>query len=602
MKNFFKISLVIFISIIISYNCYKQTPLTLQEQYEIEDLAEIILESNGQSIIQKIFGFDFNLKSLSCFGCTFGIDVLKNFLLEKNGIEKFYSLMRTICGYTNYPYAVCEGAIAHYGDIIIDALIRKVVDGLTICTLIKVCNDTNEYESISEFAERVLLNKTIPVRNENKNNFIKTKNDIDDYIKVIQVTDIHLDTEYKEGTIANCQYPICCRELKDDDLIPVKHDIAGKYGYIGNCDANIETVKAFASKIKELNPDYLMFTGDNIAHAVWTVKQSEVVEATKISIDAIREYIGNDIPIYPAIGNHEKAPVDEFHGDESELLNGLAEIFKDSLDDEAYLTFKKYGYYSVLYKNTKLRIVSLNCLLCDSFNWNLLYDSSEVRAMFKWLENVLDNSEKNGEIVHIMDHIPMQNHQHAVDCQGRLKILMDRYQNIIKGYFSGHTHSEFLTMIHEYYNSSKVTNINYICSGLTTYSEYNPSFRMYLVDKNDYYVQDYIQYRMDLEKSNQQNTPIWNNVYNATNLFKVDSMADIDSVSKFEITPEYVQHCYTDVPGSEEKSKADWAIQSAKCRYENDNIEDLFNCTGYSTFSGSYLFYMMSKAFKKWLK
>ena len=597
MKKLFNISLIIFLSTLFSYNCFKESTLSLKEQYEVEELAEVILESSGLSIVKNIFSNIFNRKKkISCSGCKFGIDILQQFLLKKKGVEKFYSLMKSLCSVAKLQSEVCEGAISHYGDIVIESLIRKFADSNYLCALMKSCNDTTEYESIENFAQKTLLNKK---EKKNKINYSKTEN-TKNYYKVVQVTDIHLDMEYKEGSIANCNYPLCCREIKTENL--TNYELAGFYGHIGKCDANINTVKAFAQKVKELNPDYIMFTGDNIAHSVWNVQQSEVIKATKMIIDEIQNIIGKNIPIFPAIGNHEKAPVDEFHGDETELLDGLSDIFKPYLDDEAYLSFKKYGYYSILYKNTKLRIISLNCLLCDSFNFNLLYDSSQVRSMYKWLENELEKAEKNGEIVHIMDHIPMNNQQHSTECQGRLKILMDKYQNIIKGYFSGHTHNEFLSIIHEYNNEKKPTIINYINSGLTPYSQYNPSFRMYLVDKNDYYVQDYLQYRMDLKKSNELKTPIWLNIYNATKLFNVNSMDDIENVSKFEINSEYVKHSFTDVPGSEERSKTPEAIKNAKCRFENDNIKNLLNCTGYSIFSESYLFYAMNKLFKKWLK
>ena len=145
---------------------------------------------------------------------------------------------------------------------------------------------------------------------------------------------------------------------------------------------------SFAAKAKETNPDYIMFTGDNIAHSVWLVTQEEVIRATKMQIEAIQEQFGLDTPIYPAIGNHEKAPVDEFHGEETELLQGLADIFKPYLTEEAYETFRKYGYYSMIVKNN-LRIVSINCLLCDSMNFNLLYDYTQKKEMFNWLEKVL---------------------------------------------------------------------------------------------------------------------------------------------------------------------------------------------------------------------
>ena len=588
--------LVLFlVSILSNVSSYKKNKLSLYEQYEMEDLALHLTKESG-TLLKGLFDLTSVTGGISCSTCSFLIDVLKNFLLQKNGIEKFYALIENICHFTKIDNKVCDGAISLYGDIVIDSFIRRFVNGDFICSLVNICQDTTEYESVEDFAQRILKDK--PEIKEKE--VIKTKND-EDYYKVVQVTDIHLDMEYKVGAVANCILPICCRELADDDLVPVKQVLAGKYGTTGNCDANIETVKAFASKAKELNPDYIMFTGDNIAHSVWKVTQEEVIRATKMQIEVIQNEFGLDTPIYPAIGNHEKAPVDEFHGDETELLQGLADIFRPYLDDNAYETFRKYGYYTMLIKNN-LRIISLNCLMCDSFNFNLLYDSSQPRLMFKWLEEVLDKAEKDGEIVHIMEHIQIQSSQYTIQCSSRLKILLDRYQNIIRGFFSGHSHSEYLTMVHEYYNPEKPTVINYICSGLTTYSEYQPSFRMYLIDKKELYVQDYIQYRMNLIESNEKDTPIWFIPYKATELFGVDSMNDIEAISQYKITPEYVQHKYTDVPGSEERGKDPNVIHSVQCTFDNDNIEGIFNCSGYSVFSETYLHYLMNKVSTKWLK
>ena len=589
------ISYILLIILLSGLKCIKRNKLSLYEQYEVEDLALQLTKENG-SLLKQLFFLSSVSGGIDCSVCSFAIDVLKNYLLQKNGFEKFYALLENICHFTSIDNKVCDGAINLYKDVVLDSFIRRFINGDYICSLVEICEDTTEYESIEDFAERILKDKPEVKEKE----IIKTKND-DDYYKVVQVTDIHLDMEYKEGAVANCILPICCRELQDDDLVPVKQEYAGLYGHTGKCDANIETVKAFASRAKELNPDYIMFTGDNIAHSVWKVTQSEVIKATKMQIEAIQNEFGLDTPIYPAIGNHEKAPVDEFHGEESELLQGLADIFKPYLNDDAYETFRKYGYYTMLVKNN-LRIISLNCLLCDSFNFNLLFDSSQPRLMFKWLEKVLDEAEKNGEIVHIMDHIQMHSSQHTIQCSSRLKILIDRYQNIIRGYFSGHSHSEYLTVVHEYYNEEKPTQINYICSGLTTFSEYQPSFRMYLIDKKELYVQDFIQYRMNLIESNEKRSPVWYNPYNATTLFEVDSLNDVETISKYKVTPEYIQHKYTDVPGSEDRGKNPSTIYSTQCQFDNDNMEGMFNCTGYSIFSESYLYYILNKISTKWLK
>jgi len=594
-----KISLISIIFIFLSafqINCvYKRNKLSLIEQFEVEDLANSLFQQNAP-LIMSLFGLSSTSGGIKCDVCSFVVDVLKNYLLQKNGFEKFYELVKQICHFTKLDDRVCDGAIDHYDDIVVDAFLRRFLKGDYVCTLVKICNDTTEYDTIDDYARRILADKP-----ETKEREVVPKKNDEDYYKVLQVTDIHLDMEYKEGTVANCNLPLCCRDLRDDDLVPVKQIYAGLYGTTGKCDANIETVKAFAARAKETNPDYIMFTGDNIAHSVWLVTQEEVIRATKMQIEAIQEQFGLDTPIYPAIGNHEKAPVDEFHGEETELLHGLADIFKPYLTEEAYETFRKYGYYSMIVKNN-LRIVSINCLLCDSMNFNLLYDYTQTKAMFTWLEKVLSEAEKNGEIVHIMNHIPMLSTQHTIQCAWRLKILMDRYQNIIRGLFSGHSHSEYLSMIHEYYNETIPTHVNYICSGLTPYSEYQPSFRIYLVDKVGLYVQDYIQYRMNLIESNEKREPVWFIPYNATDLFNVTSLNDIESMAKFKISPEYIQHKYTDVPGSEDRGKDEGSRIHEQCHYDHDNMEDVLNCTGYSILSESYLYYLFNKISFQWEK
>ena len=588
---------LIFLSslIILSNSIYKGDKLSLIEQFEVEDLARSLFDKHTP-LIMNLFNLGSTSGGIKCDVCSFAVDVLKNYLLQKHGIEKFYALVKDICHYTKLDNKVCDGAIDHYGDIVVESFLKRFLNGDYICTLFKLCSDTTEYDTIDDYARRILKDKP-----ETKDREVIPKKADEEYYKVVQVSDIHLDMEYKEGAVANCNLPLCCRELQDDDLVPVKQTYAGLYGTIGKCDANIETVRAFAEKASELNPDYIMFTGDNIAHSVWLVTQEEVIRATKMQIEAIQEKFGNNTPIYPAIGNHERAPVDEFHGEESELLEGLAAIFKPYLDEQAYESFRKYGYYTMLIKNN-LRIVSINCLLCDSMNFYLLYDYTQVRAMINWLEQVLSDAEKNGEVVHIMNHIPMLSTQHTIQCAWRIKILLDRYQNIIRGYFSGHSHSEYFSMIHEYYNETIPTHINYVCSGLTPYSEYQPSFRLYLIDKQKLYVQDYVQYRMNLIESNEQRTPIWFISYNATDLFGVTSLNDVKSVAKFKISPEYIQHKYTDVPGSEDRGKDEGTRTNEQCNFDNDNMEGVFNCKGYSILSSGYLYYMFNKLSFQWTK
>ena len=325
-------------SLVMIKYAYTKYRLSHENKSETEDLTyEKYIKNN--TLVNIVKDLSSASRALKCEVCSFAVDVVKNYLLEKKDFKHFIALVTQICYLTKYDKKVCDGAIDRYKDIVIDSFIKRFLDGNYVCTVTNMCKDTTEYESIDDYAKRILEDKPAPKERE----IVERKNE-DNYYKVLQVSDIHLDMEYEEGTVVNCNLPLCCRKLGDDDTVPENPILAGFYGTTGKCDANIETVKAFAAKAKELEPDYIMFTGDNIAHSVWLVTQEEVIKATRMQIEAIQEKFGMDTPIYPAIGNHEKAPVDEFHGDETELLQGLADIFKPYLTDEAYETFRKYGY------------------------------------------------------------------------------------------------------------------------------------------------------------------------------------------------------------------------------------------------------------------
>ena len=152
---------ILLIIYLFKINCiYKEEKLTLQEQFEIEDLANEILKKNGESIM-NLFGLSSVPGGTTCEVCSFIIDVIKNFLMQKKGFEKFYNLLKQICHFTKMDNKVCDGALDHYKDIVVDSFFRRFLDGDYICTLIKMCNDTTEYESIDDYAKKILGNKPL---------------------------------------------------------------------------------------------------------------------------------------------------------------------------------------------------------------------------------------------------------------------------------------------------------------------------------------------------------------------------------------------------------------------------------------------------------
>ena len=361
-------------------------------------------------------------------------------------------------------------------------------------------------------------------------------------------------------------------------------------------------LKSLSKEIKNQKIDFILFTGDFGAHDVWEINQDDVTKITQKSVDIITNEIGEGIPIYPSLGNHEKAPPDIFFGSETILLHGLSKVFKKYLTQEAYDDFSQYGYYTMLYKNTNLRLVSLNCILCNSMNFNLIGDSFQVSKMFNWLEKVLNSAEKKGEKIYLLDHIPLYTSQHTYDCAIRLKVLLERYQHIISGYFSGHTHMDELTLVEEYHNDKKYSVINYICPSLTTYSDFWPSYRVYNADLKTKFVKDYTQWRLNLDETNKNDKPLWYISYKASQFYNVSDMNDYDIISKANIDYKYVKKTYADTPDNELMYNDQRVINRVKCEFNSNNYKELLKCKNVDLGGEYYLHYVLNMLFKKWPK
>ena len=235
-------------------------------------------------------------------------------------------------------------------------------------------------------------------------------------------------------------------------------------------------------------------------------------------------------------------------------------------------------------------------------NFNLIGDSIQPAKMFKWLEEVLANAEKNGEKVYLLDHIPLYSSQHTYECTIRLKILLERYKHIISGYLSGHTHRDELTLVKEYQNPEKYSIINYICPSLTTYPQFWPSYRIYQAESDTKFVNDYVQWRLNLDETNIKDEPIWYISYQASKFYNVSKMTDYDKISKANIDEYYAKLTLNDNPENEIYYKNQKFIEKIKCEFRNDNYKDLLKCKNVNFDAEFYLHYVMNILFKKWPK
>ena len=125
-------------------------------------------------------------------------------------------------------------------------------------------------------------------------------------IKILHLSDIHLDLEYTEGLNAKCGEPLCCRP--PNNPAPPGQP-AGRWGD-HLCDLPLWTANNLFEHLAQHKDefDWVYWTGDLPAHNDWSQSRSDQLELLQLLSTQMKLYLG-DKKIYPTLGNHESAPV-----------------------------------------------------------------------------------------------------------------------------------------------------------------------------------------------------------------------------------------------------------------------------------------------------
>jgi sphingomyelin phosphodiesterase len=318
-------------------------------------------------------------------------------------------------------------------------------------------------------------------------------------IRILHLTDIHVDHEYMEGTPTECGMFICCRENVTGQ------GSAGHYGSY-NCDLPVTTLQFLADHIRSLDPqpDFVVYTGDNPDHKLW----EKTRESQQSSSDFIVDFLAANLPnltIYPALGNHESFP-DNFYypptyTNFTVFMAGLWNYWV-ALPEDALETIRAGGYYSVLIR-PGLRLLSINTDFGYQLNfYTLLNDqTAQYFEQHRWIARTLEAAARNGEKVIIIGHIPpgqVTSLQTYGDFYGQ---IVSQYQDIIVGQFFGHDHRDQFEVMQSS-TGRGLAGVVYIAPSVTPFPNINPSYRIYVMDPNTYEIIDYEQYHLDLSEAN----------------------------------------------------------------------------------------------------
>ncbi|KAJ7717036.1 Metallo-dependent phosphatase-like protein [Mycena metata] len=340
--------------------------------------------------------------------------------------------------------------------------------------------------------------------------------------QVVHFSDVHIDREYVAGSDANCKKPICCRDFADEAKPPIEP--AGAFGN-PNCDSPVGLAKSMLEQISA-HHTWSIFTGDVVEAAVWLVNKSEVThDIRRFNHELVAAL---NAPVFPAIGNHDSAPVNNFPLDATVGYFDAQWVFDLEGKQWAHWTNRTAkrevkhfsGSYSITAPGTNLRIISLNTVYWYKQNF-WLYESdtpeADPREILAFMVSELQAAEDAGQRVWIIGHMPPGCEDALSDQSNYYDQIVQRYHSIIAGQFFGHTHYDEFEIAYSNYEArgaDTAVNVAWIAPALTPRSG-NPAFRVYDVDPETYEIMDSKVYSADLKNPEYQTKPEWKLYYSA---------------------------------------------------------------------------------------
>lgn len=475
---------------------------------------------------------------VSCTTCKIGINLLQFEVHKRTPLDQLKEKFVNICvGFKIEIESVCTGIFEVFAPDLLPAMNMTKIGAPEICSLVlgETCGDIPNPSH--EWSIELPANKKPPLKTVDI-----PKNGVSVF-KVLQISDTHFDPDYEPNTPANCQEPLCCRSYSTEPL-EEEIEVSGKWGSYPKCDTPRIFLEKMLQSIAEDHKDldYIIWTGDLPPHDIWNQTKRDNLENIKYTVKLMFETFPN-IPIFPALGNHESAPAGSFpppwvpleERSIKWLYDEIQAEWQKWLPEEVISSVVHGGFYSVLLR-PGFRIVSINTNYCHSYGWWLFVNSTDPASELRWLIYQLQEAEDNAEKVHIIGHIPPGQSDCFKVWSRNFYTIINRYESTVTAQFYGHTHQDEFEVFYDEENPKRPTNIAFIGPSVTTFENNNPGYRIYYVDgdhnETTREVIDHETYYFDLEKANEEakageNTPEgleWKRLYSARSAYGLQSL------------------------------------------------------------------------------
>ncbi|KAL0580838.1 hypothetical protein V5O48_001214 [Marasmius crinis-equi] len=315
-------------------------------------------------------------------------------------------------------------------------------------------------------------------------------------LKVLHISDLHIDPRYATGSEANCTNSgFCCRENTFNAQSPNQTVLpAPRFGAF-HCDTPFSLVMAALEAIPPLTGTkgngfaWTVYTGDMASHDQDNQLSRDYIRYTETVVyDLFKRMLGSG-PVYAALGNHDS--YNQAQDAPHSLGKPLADQFSWNYDHVAALWKHEEWLPQAAVELAKAHYASANY-----FNYINMTDP-DVSGMLRFLTDELQDAEDAGDRAWIVGHVltgwdgsnPLMNPTNL------FYQIVDRFSpHVISAIFFGHTHEDQLSVF--YANNATVVNadtagaVAWIGPSLTPLTGLNSGFRVYEVDSETFDILD----------------------------------------------------------------------------------------------------------------
>uniref|UniRef100_A0A915Q717 Saposin B-type domain-containing protein n=1 Tax=Setaria digitata TaxID=48799 RepID=A0A915Q717_9BILA len=491
----------------------------------------IVLGANNTSFINGISAVNDDKETgadtPSCIECHMAVIFFRSIYEQNNTRDLLIEIATFICKYfVQEESLICYGLATQFREEILYVVKELFLQPDVICSMFMEDCGSPKIDSS--------WNITLPAKRPGQE-YPTYPTIRQDNLRILHITDLHLDSKYAPGSEASCTSELCCHVTSDTNGSTITQP-SGYYGTIGKCDIPYWTVENMLQNIQKLGKiDYILVGGDYESHMDWSYTRKGHLETIRNLSTILHNYF-NDTPIYWTLGNHEGVPIDSFapHYIPDKyrpqwLYNELLQLQKPLLDKKSVESVKYHGSYAVQLQHG-LKLISLNSAYCDTSNFWLYINQTDPDGILSWLVMELEKAELNGQYVHILSHIPPGNDECLESWARNYYKIIARFSKTIKAQYFGHIHVDSFTVFYENMNddSSRPISVLYASPSVTTFKYLNPAFRIYEIQPGmNYRVVNFHTYFLNLTEAELNTTtkPVWKLLYSAKEDYGLDDLS-----------------------------------------------------------------------------